>query len=225
MAYHHSLGSVNWVFRDLRDVMAKATPPRSGDTLAGIAADSAVERMAARLCLADLPLRRFLDEALIPYESDEVTRLIFDSHDANAFSPVAHLTVGGFRDWLLGDAADTATLRQVAPGITPEMAAAVSKLMRNQDLVLVARKCQVTTRFRNTLGLPGRLAVRLQPNHPTDDLRGIAASMIDGLLYGAGDAMIGVNPATDNVAALTELVRMLDDVIGGMAIPTQSCVL
>ncbi|GKS74982.1 ethanolamine ammonia-lyase subunit EutB [Acidovorax sp. SUPP950] len=221
--YHHTAGGQRWQFRDLGDVMAKATPARSGDVLAGIAASTAVERMAARMCLADVPLDRFLSEALVPYEDDEVTRLIIDTHDAAAFEPIAHLTVGGLRDWLL--AADSALLTAVAPGLTPEMAAAVSKLMRNQDLVAIARRCRVTTRFRNTLGLPGHLAVRLQPNHPTDDLRGIAASMIDGLLYGAGDAVIGINPATDSIAALTGLVHRLDEVIATLRIPTQSCVL
>ncbi|WP_010462728.1 ethanolamine ammonia-lyase subunit EutB [Acidovorax radicis] len=221
--YHHTVSGQRWSFCDLREVMAKATPARSGDTLAGIAAGSAVERMAARMCLADVPLARFLNEALVPYEVDEVTRLIIDTHDAMAFAPIAHLTVGGLRDWLL--AADTAALTAVAPGLTPEMAAAVSKLMRNQDLIAVTRNCRVVTRFRNTLGLPGHLAVRLQPNHPTDDLRGIAASMVDGLLYGAGDAVIGINPATDSIAALTGLVHMLDEVITKLQIPTQSCVL
>jgi ethanolamine ammonia-lyase large subunit len=225
MPYRHAAGDTTWHFADLRTLMAKATPARSGDVLAGIAAETAVERMAARMALAEVPLRRFLDEALVPYEDDEVTRLIIDTHDAAAFAPIAHLTVGDFRDWLLSDAADGAMLAQVAPGVTPEMAAAVSKLMRNQDLILVARKCRVVTRFRNTIGLPGHLAVRLQPNHPTDDLRGIAASMVDGLLYGAGDAVIGINPATDSVPALTRLVHMLDEVIGKLGIPTQSCVL
>lgn len=225
MAYQHTIGGERWQFSDLREVMAKATPLRSGDALAGVGATSAVERMAARLCLADIPLTRFLSEALIPYESDEVTRLILDTHNAAAFAPLAHLTVGDFRNWLLAHSTDSAMLAAVAPGITPEMAAAVSKLMRNQDLIAVARKCRVVTRFRNTIGLPGHLAVRLQPNHPTDDLRGIAASMIDGLLYGAGDAVIGVNPATDSIAALTGLVHMLGDVIERLQIPTQSCVL
>ena len=225
MKYRHSTGSQTWHFNDLRELMAKATPLRSGDQLAGLAAQTAVERMAARMCLAELPLRRFLDEALVPYESDEVTRLIIDSHDAAAFAPIAHLSVGDFRNWLLSDAADSATLARIAPGITPEMAAAVSKLMRHQDLVLVARKCHVITRFRNTIGLPGHLAVRLQPNHPTDDLRGIAATMLDGLLYGAGDAVIGINPATDSIPALSRLVHMLDELIAQLAIPTQSCVL
>lgn len=225
MPYRHTLGTATWAFADLRTLMAKATPARSGDVLAGLAAATAVERMAARMCLAEVPLRRFLEELLVPYESDEVTRLIVDTHDAAAFAPIAHLTVGDFRDWLLSEAADSAMLARVAPGITPEMAAAVSKLMRQQDLILVARKCRVVTRFRNTLGLPGHLAVRLQPNHPTDDLRGIAASTVDGLLYGAGDAVIGINPATDGLPALTRLVHMLDELIAKLGIPTQSCVL
>lgn len=225
MAWRARVGHESWQFDDLKSVMARATPLRSGDVLAGIAAGSAAERMAARLCLADVPLQRFLDEALVPYESDEVTRLIIDSHDRSAFEPVSGLTVGGFRDWLLSDAATPEALSALHTGITPEMAAAVSKLMRNQDLILVARKCRVVTRFRNTLGLPGRLSVRLQPNHPTDDLRGIAVSTLDGLLYGAGDAVIGVNPATDNLPALIGLWQLLADVIGRFDIPTQSCVL
>ena len=223
--YRHILDGHRWQFRDLRDVMAKATPARSGDVLAGLAAGSAVERMAARMCLAAVPLRRFLDEALVPYEEDEVTRLIIDGHDPGAFAPIASLTVGDFRDWLLSDAADESTLAAVRAGITPEMAAAVSKLMRNQDLILVARKCRIVTRFRNTIGLPGRLSVRLQPNHPTDDPKGIAASIVDGLLYGAGDAVIGVNPASDDIDGLTDLVHRLDEVISRLEIPTQACVL
>jgi ethanolamine ammonia-lyase large subunit len=225
MPYAHTIGSRVHRFADLKTLLAKAAPPRSGDTLASIAADSAEERMAARHALADLPLSVFLTEALVPYEDDEVTRLIVDGHDAAAHAPVAALTVGAFRDWLLADEATTEVLTALAPGLTPEMVAAVSKLMRNQDLILVARKCSVVTRFRNTLGLPGRLAVRLQPNHPTDDLRGIAASTLDGLMYGAGDAVIGINPASDDVAALGNLVRALDGVIASHAIPTQSCVL
>ncbi|HEX2013224.1 MAG TPA: ethanolamine ammonia-lyase subunit EutB [Roseateles sp.] len=225
MAYRQTLGGVNWQFADLRALLAKASPARSGDALAGLAADSATERMAARLALAELPLKTFLAEALIPYEADEVTRLIVDTHATAAFAPVAHLTVGDFRDWLLCEAADGAALAALAPGLTPEMAAAVSKLMRNQDLIAVARKCTVVTRFRNTIGLPGHLAVRLQPNHPTDDLRGIAAAIIDGLLYGVGDAVIGVNPVSDSLAQLEELLRLLDRVIRQLAIPTQACVL
>jgi ethanolamine ammonia-lyase large subunit len=225
MRYQHRIGPHTWQFTDLKTVMAKATPERSGDRLAGIAADSAAERMAARCVLADLPLRHFLDEALIPYEDDEVTRLIVDTHDQAAFAPVAHLTVGGFRDWLLSGLADTAALSRLHAGLTPEMVAAVSKLMRHQDLILVARKCRVVTRFRNTIGLPGHLSVRLQPNHPTDDPRGIAVSVLDGLLYGAGDAVIGINPAGDNVATVTQLLRHLDELIQRFEIPTQSCVL
>ncbi len=212
-------------FVDLKEVLAKATPLRSGDELAGVAASSDTERVAARSVLADLPLRVFLDEAVVPYEADEVTRLIVDTHDAAAFAPVRHLTVGGFRDWLLSYEADGAALAALAPGLTPEMAAAASKLMRNQDLVAVARKCRVVTAFRNTQGLPGRLGTRLQPNHPTDSLRGIAASTVDGLLHGVGDAVIGVNPASDNVENCAALLHMLDEVRGRHAIPTQTCVL
>ncbi|MRW86971.1 ethanolamine ammonia-lyase subunit EutB [Pseudoduganella sp. FT26W] len=225
MGYSHQVGSKTYQFRDLKDLMAKATPARSGDYLAGVAAGSAEERVAAQMALADLPLRVFLSEALIPYERDEVTRLIVDTHDAAAFARVAHLTVGDFRNWLLSDAADGAALTALAPGVTPEMAAAVSKIMRVQDLVLVARKCEVFARFRNTIGLSGRMSTRLQPNHPTDDASGIAASVLDGLLYGSGDAVIGINPATDNVPQVINLVSMLDEIIARYAIPTQSCVL
>ena len=212
-------------FDDLKALLAKATPARSGDALAGIAAENAAERIAAQLTLAELPLQAFLNEALVPYETDEVTRLIIDSHDAAAFAPVSHLTVGDFRDWLLSDDASTEALRALAPGLLPEMAAAASKLMRVQDLMLVAKNCQVTTAFRNTIGLPGHLAVRLQPNHPTDDLRGVAASMLDGLMYGCGDAVIGINPASDSLAVIGDLLRLLDGVIQRHAIPTQGCVL
>src|SRR5476649_2575930 len=223
--YAHLVGSRTYLFRDLKDLMAKATPARSGDLLAGVAAGSAEERVAAQMALADLPLTVFLNEQLIPYESDEVTRLIVDDHDARAFAPLAHLTVGAFRDWLLGDAADSAALAAAAPGFTPEMAAAVSKIMRLQDLILLARKCRVVTAFRNTLGLERRMATRLQPNHPTDDASGIAASILDGLMYGSGDAVIGINPASDNVPQVMTLLTMLDAVIDRYAIPTQSCVL
>ena len=212
-------------FRDLKDLMAKATPARSGDLLAGIAAQTAQERVVAQMALADLPLRTFLNEALVPYEDDEVTRLIIDTHDAQAFAPIAHLTVGDFRNWLLRDDTDSDVLAAVAPGITPEMAAAVCKIMRNQDLILVGQKCRVVTAFRNTIGLPGRLSTRLQPNHPTDDASGIAASLIDGLLYASGDAVIGINPATDNVPQVVKLVTMMAELIEQYAIPTQSCVL
>jgi ethanolamine ammonia-lyase large subunit len=205
--------------------MARASPPRSGDDLAGISARSAGERVAARLVLAEVPLARFLEELLVPYEEDEVTRLVLDGHDAAAFAPVRDLTVGQFREWLLAYETDAPRLAALAPGLTPEMVAAVSKLMRNQDLVLAAGKCQVTTRFRSTIGLPGRLSVRLQPNHPTDDPAGIAASVVDGLLHGCGDACIGVNPATDSPASMERLVRQLAELIERFEIPTQSCVL
>ncbi|MFL6580814.1 MAG: ethanolamine ammonia-lyase subunit EutB [Burkholderiales bacterium] len=223
--YSCTVGDQRYRFTDLKTLLAKATPARSGDRLAGLAASNEEERVAAQMALADTPLQGFLDEAVVPYESDEVTRLIMDSHDAPAFAPIAHLTVGGLRDWLLDYDTDSAKLRELAPGVTPEMAAAVSKIMRIQDMVLVAHKCRVTARFRDTLGLEGRLSNRLQPNHPTDDPKGIAASILDGLLYGCGDAVIGINPATDNVDQVIRLLVMLDEIIQKYRIPTQSCVL
>jgi ethanolamine ammonia-lyase large subunit len=225
MPYAHAVGSTRYVFDDLKTLMARASPYRSGDGLAGLAAGSGEERVAARMSLADLLLATFLDDALVPYEDDEVTRLIHDTHDAEAFATVRPLTVGSFRDWLLSDEATGSVLSALAPGLTPEMAAAVSKLMRNQDLIAVARKISVVTRFNNTIGLPGRLSVRLQPNHPTDDAKGIAASIVDGLLYGSGDAVIGINPATDNVAIVSNLLAMIDEIRRRWDIPTQSCVL
>ncbi|MES5486649.1 ethanolamine ammonia-lyase subunit EutB [Bradyrhizobium sp. INPA03-11B] len=225
MLYRHTIDATNYAFDDLRILLAKASPPRSGDRLAGIAADSAAEMIAARLALANVPLKQFLDEPVIPYEDDEVTRLILDSHDVAGFLPVSSLTVGGFRDWLLSDAATTDTIRKISRGITPEMVAAVSKLMRNQDLILVAKKCEVITRFRNTVGLRGRMSTRLQPNHPFDDAKGITASILDGLLLGSGDACIGINPASDDPNVIGTLLRLLDDVITRLAIPTQGCVL
>lgn len=225
MSLSTTLGGVTYRFGSLREVMAKATPLRSGDCLAGLAAASEQERVAARWVLADVPLARFLNEALVPYEADEVTRLIIDSHDAQAFAPVSALTVGGLRDWLLGEQATPDALRRLAPGLTPEMVAAVSKLMRNQDLMLVARRCEVVTRFRNTQGLRGHLTVRLQPNHPTDDPAGIVASMIDGLMHGAGDAVVGINPVSDSVPDLVRLNHVLAEVLERGAIPTQTCVL
>ena len=225
MTYRQTIGRQTWVFEDLRTLLAKASPLRSGDRLAGVAAGSGEEMVAARMRLADLPLRTFLDEALVPYERDDVTRLIIDGHDAAAFAPIASLTVGEFRDHLLSEQSTPETLAALAPGVTPEMAAAVSKLMRNQDLIAAARKCQVTTAFRDTVGLPGTLATRLQPNHPTDDAAGITASILDGLMYGAGDAVIGINPASDNLAAIGDLLRLLDGLIARFEIPTQGCVL
>ncbi|HYL37597.1 MAG TPA: ethanolamine ammonia-lyase subunit EutB [Bryobacteraceae bacterium] len=223
--YSHTVGKIVYKFDDLKTLLARATPPRSGDDLAGLSARSAEERVAAQMALAELPLRAFLDQHVIPYESDEVTRLILDDHDARAFAPVAHLAIGDFRDWLLSDAATGDVLRALAPGLLPEMAAAVSKLMRLQDLVTVAAKIRVVTRFRDTVGLPGRLSTRLQPNHPTDDPKGIAASIIDGLMYSSGDAVIGINPVSDNLQTVETLLRMLDRLRDAYQIPTQSCVL
>jgi ethanolamine ammonia-lyase large subunit len=225
MAYRHAIDSTTYVFDDLRDLLAKATPPRSGDRLAGIAAGSAEQMVAARIALADVPLKQFLHETVIPYEDDEVTRLIVDTHDPSAFAAISSLTVGAFRDWLLSDAATTPVLGKLARGITPEMAAAVSKLMRNQDLILVAKKSQVISAFRNTIGLRGRMSVRLQPNHPFDDVKGITASVLDGIVLGAGDACIGINPASDDPAVIGGLLRLLDDIITRLQIPTQGCVL
>lgn len=223
--YSATIGARRYAFGDLATLLAKASPLRSGDQLAGLAAETREERVAAQYALADLPLATFLREHVIPYEGCEVTRLIIDSHDRSAFAPVAHLTVGGLRDWLLSDEATTPALVALAPGLTPEMAAAVSKISRLQDLMVMAAKCSVVTRFRNTLGLPGRLSVRLQPNHPTDDPRGIAASILDGLLLGSGDAVIGINPATDSPERAHQLLSMLDDIRIKLDIPTQSCVL
>ncbi|XWW47812.1 ethanolamine ammonia-lyase subunit EutB [Fibrella sp. USSR17] len=223
MSYRHTIGQRTYTFADLKTLLARASPRRSGDELAGLVATSAEERVAAQMTLADLPLGTFLNEAVIPYEQDEVTRLIIDTHDTDAFGPISHLTVGELRDYLL--AAQPAQLTSLHRGLTPEMVAAVSKLMRNQDLISVARNCHIVTKFRNTLGGPGHFHTRLQPNHPTDDLRGITASLIDGLCYGSGDAVIGVNPATDNVPATVNLLRMLDQVRERLAIPTQTCVL
>ncbi|WP_194835844.1 ethanolamine ammonia-lyase subunit EutB [Nocardia sp. XZ_19_369] len=226
--YTQHLGGSSYTFDGLVELLAKATPLRSGDELAGCAAGSDAERAAAQWALAEVPLTRFLDEPVVPYETDEVTRLIIDTHDHVAFQPISHLSVGGLRDWLLAVAAGAgaaATLRAVAPGLTPEMVAAVSKIMRNQDLIAVARAVEVTAGFRTTVGLPGTLATRLQPNHPTDDPRGIAAATLDGLLLGCGDAVIGINPATDSPQATAELLHLLDEVRVRFDIPTQSCVL
>jgi ethanolamine ammonia-lyase large subunit len=223
--YQATIGARRFTFPDLKTLLAKATPLRSGDQLAGLTAETGEERVAAQMALADLPLDRLLQESVVPYETDEVTRLIVDGHDRQAFAAIAHLTVGGFRDWLLSDEATTPALATLAPGVTPEMAAAVSKISRLQDLMVMAAKCSVVTRFRDTVGLPGRLSTRLQPNHPTDDARGIAASILDGLLLGSGDAVIGINPATDSPDRTHRLLSMLDDIRQKLDIPTQSCVL
>ena len=225
MAYKTLIGHQHYVFNDLKTLMAKATPLRSGDQLAGVAAENATERVAAQMALADVPLKQFLTEVLISYEQDEITRLIIDEHRSDLFAPISHFTVGDFRNWLLSEDATTQKLQQLALGLTPEMVAAVSKIMRNQDLILVASKCEVITQFRNTIGLKGHLSTRFQPNHPTDDLLGISASILDGLMYGNGAAVIGINPATDNLQNLSELLKLLDHVIQEHHIPTQSCVL
>jgi len=225
MLYQYTIRGFTYRFKDLKELLAKASPLRSGDVLAGLAAETYEERVAAQLVLADVPLKVFLNEAVVPYEKDEVTRLIIDTHDVIAFAPISHFTVGELRDWLLSDQVDTFVLQQIAFGLTPEMVAAVSKLMRNQDLILVAKKCEVITRFRNTIGLKGHLSVRLQPNHPLDDVRGIAASTLDGLLYGSGDAVIGINPATDSPATTAKLLYLIDDLRERFEIPTQSCIL
>jgi ethanolamine ammonia-lyase large subunit len=225
MPYRHTIHGTTYHFQSLRDLLAKASPPRSGDQLAGIAAATQQERVAARFALADLSLTDFLSEAIVPYESDDVTRLILDTHLRESFAPISSFTVGEFRDWLLSPAATTESLAALAPGITSEMAAAVSKLMPAQDLISVAQKIRVVTRFRTTVGLVGRLSTRLQPNHPTDDPAGIAASIVDGLSLGSGDAVIGINPASDNPATVTTLLRLIDFVREKYSIPTQSCVL
>ena len=225
MVYRHTIDATSYVFENLCDLLAKATPPRSGDRLAGIAAGSAEQMIAARIALADIPLKQFLYETVIPYEDDEITRLIIDAHDAAAFAAISSLTVGSFRDWLLSDAATGEVLKKLSRGITAEMAAAVSKLMRNQDLILVAKKCEVTSAFRNTIGLRGRMSVRLQPNHPFDDAKGITASILDGIVLGSGDACIGINPVSDDPAVIGGLLRLLDDIITRLQIPTQACVL
>lgn len=225
MTYRQTIGGHSYHFNDLKDLLAKASPERSGDQLAGIAAANAEERVAAQLCLADVPLQAFLEEPLVPYEEDEVTRLILDTHDRDAFAPVSSMTVGAFRNWLLAYETDSDTLTSLAPGITPEMAAAVSKLMRNQDLIAVGRKCRVVTRFRNTIGLPGHFSSRIQPNHPTDDPQGIAASILDGLLMGCGDAVIGINPASDSPQAVIAVLELVDQLRLRYDIPVQSSVL
>ncbi len=225
MSYQSTILHHVYRFKDLKTLLAKASPLRSGDVLSGVAASDNKERIAAQLALADVPLKTFLNEAVIPYEIDDVTRLIIDTHNTTAFEPISHFTVGELRDWLLSDVADTITLQNLATGLTPEMVAAVSKLMRNQDLIAVAQKCEVITHFRNTIGLKGCLSTRLQPNDPTDNVKGIAASIIDGLLYASGDAVIGINPATDNPSVVVDLLTMMDNIRMKYEIPTQSCVL
>lgn len=225
MAYKISHQSLVYDFKTLGNLLAKASPARSADELAGIAASSQTERVLAQICLADVALKNFINEELIPSSIDEVSRLIEKQFDAHAFKKIAHLTVGSFRDYLLDYKTTTADITLLAYALTPEMVAAVSKIMRNQDLIAVAKKCEVITKFRTTMGLKGHLGVRLQPNHPTDDKKGIALSILDGLCLGAGDAMIGINPASDSPATIEKIVYMLDDLRLKLAIPTQSCLL
>ena len=225
MKYKFSINNLNYTFKDLKEVLAKASPHRSGDALAGVAAKDNKERVSAQYVLSDIPLKEFLENPIVPYAKDEVTRLIMDDHDAQAFYPISAFSVGEFRDWLLSYDATPEKLKALAPGLTPEMVAAVSKLMRNQDLIKVAKKCEVVTKFRNTIGLKNRFSVRLQPNNPIDDPKAIAASTIDGLLYGCGDAVIGINPATDSPNAVSELLKLLDNFRQQYEIPTQTCIL
>ena len=225
MSFSHSIRNINYVFADLKTLLAKASPARSGDYLAGVAATSAQERVAAQMALADVPLKHFLNEALIPYEIDEVTRLIFDTHNPIAFQEISGLTVGDFRNYLLSENLTTQDLSKLQTGLTPEMVAAVSKIMRIQDMITLSAKCQNISKFRNTIGSQKRLSTRLQPNHPTDNYKGIAASVLDGLMYGSGDACIGINPATDSLPTTVGLLKMLDQIIQRFEIPTQSCIL
>lgn len=224
MPYRATIDGTVHTFPSLKVLLARASPARSGDALAGLAADGPLERIAAQQALADVPLSDFLAD-LLEVEGDAVTDLIFAQHDALAFGPVAALTVGGFRDWLLDPATTGREIAGIAWGLTPEMAAAVSKIMRAQDLIAVAAKIEVVTRFRSTVGLRGRLSTRNQPNHPTDDSRGIALSALDGLLMGAGDAVIGVNPATDGLPDYIRICEVLDAIRSQLDIPTQTCVL
>jgi ethanolamine ammonia-lyase large subunit len=220
-----TLRSTRHVFADLKDLLAKAGEAKSGDTLAGIAASSETERVAAKMVLADLPLADFILSPVIDPDTDEVSRLIHNDHDAIAFAPMRSQTVGELREWLLEDTTDGAAISRARPGLTPEMIAAVVKLMANKELVLVASKIRVVTQCRNTMGGKRVLGVRIQPNHPADDLQGILASTIDGLLLGCGDAVIGVNPATDDPGVVGTILHGLDQLIDGLQIPTQHCCL
>jgi ethanolamine ammonia-lyase large subunit len=220
-----TLRNIVYHFDSLREVLAKANPPKSGDDLAGVAARSAVERIAARAVLANVTLRALRENPVVPYEQDELTRMVEHSLDEAAFAAVAHLSVGQFREWLLESDTDGLKIRSISAGLTPEMAAAACKLMSNLDLMTVAAKCQVVVRANTTLGLPGRLSSRLQPNHPTDDVAGILHSTREGLSFGCGDAVIGVNPATDTAESTAEILSAIDALLKRNAVPTQHCVL
>jgi ethanolamine ammonia-lyase large subunit len=217
--------SEDYRFSDFRELLAKANEEKSGDQLAGIAAASERERVAAKSALADLALIDLLKNPIIPLETDEVTRLILDTHDASAFERIRSMTVGAFREFILDNQTTGADLKSLKWGITPEMAAAVAKLMSNKDLVLAAAKIHNVTRCRNTMGERGVLGIRLQPNHPSDDVGGILLAAFDGLLYGCGDAVIGVNPATDSVEGVATILSALDRLITAFDIPSQACCL
>ncbi|MCB1171531.1 MAG: ethanolamine ammonia-lyase subunit EutB, partial [Leptospiraceae bacterium] len=219
------LGHNHFSFPDLKTLMAKASPARSGDYLAGLGAQSDEERAAAQMVLADVPLSHFIEEPLISPELDNISRLILEDLDSEAGAQINSLSVGDFRNWLLSEKTTGEDIRRIRPGLMPEMVAAVSKIMRIQDMILAARKCTVVTSFRTTIGLPNTLSVRLQPNHPTDDEKGILASTLDGLMYGCGDAVVGINPATDNVPTVIRLLELLDQLRSRYEIPMQSCVL
>ncbi|MGA3104835.1 MAG: ethanolamine ammonia-lyase subunit EutB [Terriglobales bacterium] len=212
-------------FPDLRTLFAKANEEKSGDHLAGIAARSDRERVAAKRKLADLPLQEIVNRPLIDPDDDDVTRLILDTYDRQAFHSIASMTVGEFREFLLDDATAESQLRPIQNAIIPEIAAAVAKLMSNKDLVLAAAKIRNVTRCRNTMGERGVLGIRAQPNHPTDDIGGILLSAFEGLLYGCGDAVIGVNPATDSVETVSAILHALQRLVDAYKIPTQTCVL
>jgi len=220
-----TIRGIAYRFASVKEVLAKANAPKSGDELAAVSARDPVERVAARAVLSRLTLQELRENPVVPYEDDELTRMVEDTLDEQAFRAVKDLTVGQFREWILETRTTGATLRSIAPGLTPEMAAATAKLMSNMDLMIAGSKCQVVVRANNTLGLPGRLSSRLQPNHPTDDIEGILLSAREGLSYGCGDAVLGVNPATDSAESTAEILRALDGLLVKNGVPTQSCVL
>lgn len=214
-----------WSFRSVKEVLAKANPRKSGDDLAGVSARDDVERVAARAVLSRITLAELRENPVVPYEADEITRIVEDHLDAAAFRAVKDLTVGQFREWLLSESTSGSQIRAVSPGLTPEMVAATCKLMSNMDLMVAGAKCEVVVRANSTLGLPGRLSSRLQPNHPTDDVQGILCSTREGLAYGCGDAVIGVNPATDTPQSTAEILKALHELRVKNGVPTQNCVL
>jgi ethanolamine ammonia-lyase large subunit len=224
-SYHATLRGERFTFSDLREVFAKANEDKSGDNLAGLAARTARERVAAKLVLADVPLGELVDRPLIDPDTDDVSRLLLDSLDQETFRPIRSWTVGEFREYLLHDATGEAEIKRLQQAIHPDVAAAVSKLMSNKDLVLAAGKVRNVTRCRNTMGQRGVLGIRLQPNHPADDLGGILLSAVDGLLFGCGDAVIGVNPAAESVETVSAILRGLDHLITALGVPTQACCL